>query len=1100
MPRKEDIEKFKEVLNSLGGEPEIMARRSQAIEDVQPPGEALPEPGGPGAPIEEPPSPLPEGAGEGAQDFGLDLSSLDDLDAGAQTGPPSAQPQTEGEQAPVPEESGLDFGSLFGDESAAPPIEDLEPSLGGPTGSAAEEPAEPGVDEFSLPESESAPLQSDLSQMEALPEDVGGLAGDLGELPSDLGTPPSDLGELPSDLGELPSDLGELPSDLGAVPAEVGEPLGDIGELPEPTQEGESLPGEPVSTEAPLEGLPSEEAMSTEAPSEDVLAGIELPNLEDLSLTEPLAGAEGEPLQAERAEAGLPEPGGEAEVPSLEDFDLGQVEQETPAGSAELPPSPAEEETPEQPAAGQPSETAGEEGLGDLNLEDFSFAEPSGQFAAEAQPEAEAAAPKPAPRPAPPRPAREAPAREAAREAAPLPELGAAGPEIALTPEQFNRLKRTLESLPRNLKMAVEGVIGQGAATGAVLTRLVSLLVQGAAAQEIATVVSRITGKRIVIPAGYEKKTGVAFEAEQRSFAYALRENIYPIVRLFAITVLAAALIGFLGYRLVYRPLYAIANYRLGYTHILGDRFTLANESFERARAAQRIKRWYYRYAEAFSDKRQYILAEQKYDLLLRDFPGDRKGILDYARMESTRLADFKKADDLLNILLDKDQYDFDALLAAGDNNLDWAGAEKDRADSPRYKAARVDYATLIEHYGTRDELLFRMLRWFIRTDNPQEIERLRVYFASRPELRVDPAVYAELGGYLVDHRQLDHAKDVLLKADEADSRLAEIHYNLARYYRLALQPDDELTALNATLLRLQPTDPLTPKRIAMEVDTHTRLGELYDQKGQYIEGEKQLTFAIARVEESQKSHLVATGGVFGRPYADLGDLHYYVIGDLDTARALYQKAIDNQYFDPSLDYKIGFTQYAAKDYQSALASFSKAEEEWGYPRDPDAPPPFVPSGTADVDYSGKPPVNLLFAIANCFYQRGDYFAAQGYYLRLRDRLEARRAAIGTLLPQEKPEHRSLLETLVKVDNNLGVVMARLAARTGDRTKRSEGLVYLADASMVADSLTRAPDSRSTGGARNLPFLNQRGILYPVSGFVPQISSDLPRDLGTLSW
>ena len=648
--------------------------------------------------------------------------------------------------------------------------------------------------------------------------------------------------------------------------------------------------------------------------------------------------------------------------------------------------------------------------------------------------------------------------------------------------------------------MAVEGVIGQEAATGAALTRLVSLLVQGAAAQEIATVVSRITGKRIVVPAGYEKKTGVAFEAEQRSFAYALRENIYPIVRLFAITVLAAALIGFLGYRLVYRPLYAVANYRIGYTHVLGDRFTLANESFERARAAQRIKRWYYRYAEAFSDKRQYILAEQKYDLLLRDFPGDRKGVLDYARMESTRLADFKKADDLLQILLDKNQYDFDALLAAGDNNLDWAGAEKDRADSPRYNAARVDYATLIEHYGTRDELLFRMLRWFIRTDNPQEIERLRVYFASRPEMRVDPAVYAELGGYLVDHRQLDHAKDVLLKADEADSRLAEIHYNLARYYRLALQPDDELTALNATLLRLQPTDPLTPKRIAMEVDTHTRLGELYDQKGQYIDGEKQLTFAIARVEESQKSRLVATGGVFGRPYADLGDLHYYVIGDLDTARALYQKAIDNQYFDPSLDYKIGFTQYAEKDYPSALASFSRAEGEWGNPRDPDAPPPFVPSGAADVDYSGKPPVNLLFAIGNCFYQRGDYFAAQGYYLRLRDRLEARRAAIGTLLPQEKPEHRSLLETLVKVDNNLGVVMARLAARTGDRNKRSEGLVYLTDASLVADSLTRAPDSRSTGGARNLPFLNQRGILYPVSGFVPQISSDLPRDLGTLSW
>ena len=42
MPRREDIEKFKEVLNSLGGEPEIMARRSQAIEDVRAPDEVIP--------------------------------------------------------------------------------------------------------------------------------------------------------------------------------------------------------------------------------------------------------------------------------------------------------------------------------------------------------------------------------------------------------------------------------------------------------------------------------------------------------------------------------------------------------------------------------------------------------------------------------------------------------------------------------------------------------------------------------------------------------------------------------------------------------------------------------------------------------------------------------------------------------------------------------------------------------------------------------------------------------------------------------------------------------------------------------------------------
>jgi hypothetical protein len=1040
MPRKEDIERFKQVLNSLGGEAEIMARRSQPIEDVLPTDDAsLPAagetPAAPGAPVP---------AEETAPDFGLDLSDLDDLgtepaeSGAAEPGSQGAEAEAGGAEAPQADEAGLDFGSLFAEEAAAPPIEELEnppaeASVAEPAGPAAsaESPEELGnlsAEDFALPESESSSLQSDLSQMEMLPEDIG----------------------------EPPAPSNEQ----GPPPAAGAEPFADL-------ETGD------LGTE--------------QTPSEEALAGIELPNLEDLSLAEPQGGAEAEPAGAEpemppegaAQEPMLPE-GVEvpsAEIPGLEDFNLGP--EEAPAAPQPEALSEAASETPS-------GSSAQEEGLGDLGLDEFAFTEPGGQFAAAAEPAA-----APTREPPPKRPARKAPAEETV----PLPELGGVETEISLTQSQFDRLKRTLEALPRNLKMAVQEAIGDGRATGANLSKLVSLLVAGATAMEIAAIVRRITGKRITIPAGYEKRSGVAFEAERRTFAYALRENIFPLVRLFAVTVLVAALVGFLGYRLVYRPLSAAANYRLGYTHILGDRFTLANESFDRARRILHIRKWYYRYAEAFSDRRQYVLAEQKYDQLLQDFPGDRKGVLDYARMESTRLADFKKADELLKIILDKNQYDYDALLAAGDNNLQWAASE-----SSRYETARLDYATLIDRYGTRDELLFRMLRYFIRTDNPQEIERLRLYFASRPGERVDPEAYAELGGYLIDHRQLDHAQDVLFRAEDVRPNLAEIHYNLARYYRLTQRPDDELLALHTTEKLLRPSDPLTPKRIAMEVDTHTRLGELFNLKGQYIDAEKELLDAIGVTEENQRNKLIGTGGIFGRPYADLGDLHYYIIGDLDTARLLYQKAIDNQYVDPSLDYKIGFTQYAAADYVAALASLTRTEDEWGEPRDPDAPPPIVPSGTQPVDDSEKPPVNLLYAIGNCFYERGDYFAAQGYYLRARDRLTSLRSALGTLTPQEKPEQRSLLETLVKVNNNLGVTLDMLAARTGDRNKRSEALVYLSDASETADTLTRTPDSRSTGGARNLPFLNERGILYPVSGFVPQISRDIPKDLGTLFW
>ncbi len=468
MPRKEDIEKFKEALNSLGGEPEILERKSQAIEDVRPPEDALPEglddllgvgsaPGGPSpAPSEEPSAAVPgEPSEEPAPDFGLDLSNLEDLDLGGEL-TPSQEPEAPGEAAepsapeepaleqpasgePPADEAALDFGSLFGEESANAPIEDLGDLAAGPQEGQAEQ-GETAADQFSLPESEAASLQSDLSQMEVLPE--------------------------------------------------------DLGELPVPSAEAE--PGAP----SPEEGL------SMEPPSEETLAGIELPNLEDLSLNEPLAGLEAqepsagaeEPLAGTSGEEPLPPPREEAPEAgqSLEDFSLGG---EAPS-EAELPAMPMEApaEGPAEPPGELPSEPLpGGEELANLNLEDFSFAEPGGQLAAEEQLEAEAAAPGPAPRPQARKPER--PARPS-EEAAPLPELGGAEREISLTQEQFNRLKKTLAALPRNLKMAVQEVIGEGKAAGANLARLVSLLVAGASAQQIAAVVTRITGRRIAIPAG----------------------------------------------------------------------------------------------------------------------------------------------------------------------------------------------------------------------------------------------------------------------------------------------------------------------------------------------------------------------------------------------------------------------------------------------------------------------------------------------------------------------------------------------------------------------------------------------------------------------
>ncbi len=1115
MPRPEDIEKFTQVLNSLGNEPAIREARSETKEHVSAPGEAS-EPGDElldslsldSLPMEhqEPPGRLVEG------EPALDDAGLQDAFGGLS----AREPET-GEPA-AEAGDGLDFASLFAEETEPNAIEDLEtPSSRAPAAQPTEE------DAFTFPEGEPEGLQADLSQMEVVPEDTE----QKPVLPGEPAAGPSG-----SEPGADSFDFGAFSLDTPETTESAGPQPGEAEEFPAPLDGNVDLPN---LDDLSFGETPAEPASSTAEPAFDLPESLEPP---EQSFGIP------EPEESSEPTFDLPEAGGLSDIPSAGGFDLdtttgfeaapGDISEAAPGDISESPEPGAEpfeastypadsapldagdlaplpSEAPEEGTEQLGMESLGEESLGDLNLDDFSLPESAGKFGA----------PGPAPV-APAAPARKAPARHAPRprpaaRPAPAPqELPGAEGEIELSPEQFARLKKALELLPRNLKVAVQDLIGEGKATGADLSKLISLLLGGASAQESATLAGRISGKRIRIPAGYEKKTGAALEAEQRTFGYAFRENILPLVRVVLLTVLIGGLLGFLGYSYVYKPLSAFTNYRAGYAQIANDRFTLANERFARAVAVWPVKGWFYRYAEGFADKRQYVLAEEKYDDLLRRFGDDRKGILDYARMESTRLADYEKADTLLKRILDRAMYDYDALLATGDNDMEWGERVPAKLDD-----ARLTYATLIDKYGVRDDFLFRMLRYFIRKDVGEEVERLRVYYASRPEVKVDPEAFAELGGYLVDHRRLDYAQDVLFRADKVKPGLAEVHYNLARYYRIVKSTGDEKLALDAVLRSLKNTDPLTRKRLSIEIDTHTRRGELLYKSGELIAAEKDLQQAISLVEQNQRMKLIGKERLFGRPYAALGDLYYYVQGDLANASIQYQNAIANQFTDPGLSYKIGFIQYAGHDYKSALASFASTEDQSAYPSGNEEPASGAPGETsaapgasASAASPGAPaepaapaiaavpptsparvPQNLLFALGDSFFQRGDYFAAQGYFLGLLDRLELKKAAIGNVRPLEVPEHRALMDNLVKVNNNLGVTMIRLAERTGDRRKRSEALVYLTAAAQIADSLARAPDTVLRSETRSLPSLNMRGILYPTSNFVLQIFQDLPKDL-----
>ena len=1056
MPTRDAIERFNRTLISLGNEPSIAAQRGEEIEDVTPSEEGLPED-------------LSDLLGEGG-DEDYDYSAEEALLSGVEDFGEEEEPSEEPEEGP-PEEPPSD------EEPAEEPEEPGEEPSGEEPSGEEEPPAE--TDDLSFLDEEFGfedEGEPEAEPEEAPPEVEEPAGGEEAPAEEPGGEPAAEepAAEEP-EAQEAPDAFDDVDFSQEEDPfagIELGE---DFDEVIEGGEEGEEPAGgqEPVQEAEP--GAQDVEEGAEDFDFEDLEGGFELPESEEF----------GEPEEAaEAAEPQEPAEAGEDEGFEIDfgDEELGggeELGEELGEGFGEEP----EEEAAEEPAAEgeaedfeieggdeftfddeEEFETPGAEGgdfediegagedvdefsLGDFGAE-FGVLEETGEEEDESElnPALDVSGPPPS-----------------------APEGGA--PDLEFSEEDFERLQKTLAKLPLNVKIAAEEVIGDEQGSPEEIEQLTRMLIEGDSARRIADHCSRFLHRDIQVPRGYERRTGVSFEQEKESFAYQFRENILPVLRVVALTGVIAALLIFLGYRFVYQPLRARGMYERGLDAIEQGEYQAGNQWFDRAVDVWRVKGRYYEYAESFIDEREYARAEEKYEQLLAAYPGDKQGILDYAALETEILGNYGKAEELLNRILAEDQTDYEALLAAGDNYMAWA-----EENPAKYESARVSYARLIEEYGGSDLLLFRMLLYFIRTDNLEEVLYLKNVFHGDSGADIDPYIYAELGGYLISKDRLDDVLDILRRSLEAREDIPDTHYHLARHYRRTEDPGNERRALNNAVTFFQASQPLDSRRAGRLVDTYTRRGEYYYEREEYLTAREDFQSAIDRYEGYRSRGLLQTNPEYGRAYARLGDISYYVSREYDDAFDLYANAEDNGYADPELDYKQGFVHYRREDFQDALNELYNAEE--GFRRNR----------------------NLLYAIANSLYYREAYSAAQGVYLELLETLDRERDQIQTLLVDEDPEHRALIEYLIRVNNNLGVTLQRIARRQSDPDTRSESLLYLQESAEYATNLRRDDQTGIRSAEVSLAQLNLRDVLYPREEFEVQIYNRLPMDFEDLDF
>jgi len=636
---------------------------------------------------------------------------------------------------------------------------------------------------------------------------------------------------------------------------------------------------------------------------------------------------------------------------------------------------------------------------------------------------------------------------------------------VALTEDQVDRLQDRLLSFPLNLRLAVEDAVANGKGSEAQRSKLVWALVEKKPFEEVASLVSKILKRRITIPEGYEKSTGAAFEAEKGSFGYAFVHTILPILRTGLLVLVAAGIFGYLGYRFVYRPLAANALYRSGYARIAQDRYAEAEDAFARATDLREFVPWYYRYAQAYVAKRQYLLAEKKYSDLLSRHPLEAKGALEWAALERMQLKYAEGVKVLQDNLLGRDYLNKDGLLLEGDIYLDWA------EEAPaHYEDARRSYATLIQTYGMEDLYLERMLLYFMRTDNLKEVLPLKTHFLAEEKVFPSASTLAELGGYLFDKGIMEEVHTILLDAEAKDKLLPEVHYQLARYFHRAAIPAEERKALDNAVKTFGLEPILSRRREAMFVDSYLMRADFELNGREYVAAEADYSAAVAEYERAQALGRLGKMPRFAAAYAGMGEVAYWQRDDLPSALSYFERAAAEGWDNPSLRYERGYILYRQGRAREAVEQFYMAGRD------------------------GNESPYLLFAFGNALYARQDWHAAEGYFLRTVEAMNGELEQISLPVPSEKASHAEIAELLMEAENNLGAALYRSSARAGDARKRALAISAFTESTRLYDSLTRDQAAMPRAGGENLGLANLN-LLMGARGAEPKLFLTLEKGM-----
>ena len=656
-------------------------------------------------------------------------------------------------------------------------------------------------------------------------------------------------------------------------------------------------------------------------------------------------------------------------------------------------------------------------------------------------------------------------------------------PRNSLTDEEYAKFKKNLANYPLNLRIALEDFIARDEFTDEAVFEIIEKVLKKTSARQLATQLEKILDISINIPRDFERRSFAEYEAYKQSFQYQLKNRIIPAAIVGIIMCFVCFGLFKAGQHFIYEPVMASMHYKQGYTLLEANEFPQSEDEFNQAVKYRPVKKWFFKYALGYRNKKQFERAAQMYKKTLAYFNHDKQAGLDYAHMELYDRANYERAEEIVRReILDYHINDADGMLMLGDVFLEWA-----EVDPSKYELAKGEYLDLIQRYGSNNIYLSRMLRYFIRTDKLRDVLTYKnMLYVSNNEKQnlknLGASDWTELSGYLLeklygtlsknDEYLRSSIEDVLVMlslAIKADPSNPESRYNLARYFihngnieQAKVELEHSLELFDKVLVR-------TKKNVYREINATRVLGELYSSNREYLKAQTVYTRGINLYNEEHEASELEGDENTGRLFADMGDLDYFISGDMDDALYNYEKAIEIKNDTPSINYRIGSIYYNRKNYDNALVSFIKVVEK--EPRNP----------------------NVLLSLGNVLALRGDNFAAESYYSDLIRVLNQGYEKQKILMPQEDEDDFAIVDLYLKANNNLGVALYRLAHQTGNSSMNAEATVRLSDSIRAWDSLTRNPNTMVRMEGSNLAAQNLKYITHAFPDFEPAIYTDIPR-------